>query len=113
MWRKPLQTSWLRPSRTSTVGAPKVGTSSRGVRQISLPSASFLAALKLADGSEIWRTPREDVPTFGAPTVDVREGRSQLVCNGFRHIGGYDLASGKELWKLEGGGDIPVPTPVI
>lgn len=81
--------------------------------QVDVQKESFVAALKASDGSELWRTPRTDVPTFGAPTVDVREGRKQLVCNGFKHIGGYDLASGKELWKLEGGGDIPVPTPVI
>ncbi len=81
--------------------------------QCDVQKGSFVAALKASDGTELWRTPREEVPTFGAPTVDVRAGRSQLVCNGFKHIGGYDLATGKELWKLEGGGDIPVPTPVI
>jgi outer membrane protein assembly factor BamB len=81
--------------------------------QVDVQKGSFLAALQASDGKELWRVPREDVPTFGAPTVDVREGRRQLVCNGYKHIGGYDLATGKELWKLEGGGDIPVPTPVI
>ncbi len=81
--------------------------------QVDVQKGSFVAALKASDGSELWRTPRADVPTFGAPTVDVRAGRAQLVCNGFKHIGGYDLATGKELWKLEGGGDIPVPTPVV
>jgi outer membrane protein assembly factor BamB len=29
-----------------------------------------------------------------------------------RHVGAYDFATGKEIWKLSGGGDIPVPTPV-
>jgi len=81
--------------------------------QCDVQKGSFIAALKASDGTELWRTPREDVPTFGAPTVDVRDGRRQLVCNGYKHIGGYDLATGKELWKLEGGGDVPVPTPVI
>jgi len=81
--------------------------------QCDVQKGSFIAALKASDGTEIWRTPRDDVPTFGAPTVDVRPERRQLVCNGFKHIGGYDLATGKELWRLEGGGDIPVPTPVI
>jgi len=81
--------------------------------QCDVQQGSYLAALKLADGSEVWRTTRDDVPTFGAPTIDVRQGRAQVICNGFKHIGGYDLASGKELWKLAGGGDIPVPTPVV
>jgi outer membrane protein assembly factor BamB len=35
------------------------------------------------------------------------------VCNGFREIAGYDFATGKLLWSLDGGGDIPVPTPVV
>jgi outer membrane protein assembly factor BamB len=37
----------------------------------------------------------------------------QVVVNGWKQIGGYDFATGKELWKLKGGGDIPVPTPVF
>jgi outer membrane protein assembly factor BamB len=81
--------------------------------QCDVLKGSFVAALKTSDGTELWRTPREEVPTFSVPTVDVRAERSQLVCNGFKHIGGYDLATGKELWKLQGGGDVPVPTPVI
>ena len=39
--------------------------------------------------------------------------RAQLIVNGYRHIGGYDLRTGKELWRLQGGGDIPVPTPLV
>ena len=35
-----------------------------------------------------------------------------MVVNGYKHAGGYDPWTGKELWKLSGGGDIPVPTPV-
>ena len=81
--------------------------------QADVQKGSFIAALKASDGSELWRTPRTDVPTFGAPTVVVGEKRKQLVCNGYKQIAGYDLASGKQLWTLEGGGDIPVPTPVL
>ncbi len=73
----------------------------------------FLAAFRLKDGSEIWRTKREDVPTWSTPTVHVQGSRAQLIVNGFKHIGGYDARTGKELWRLRGGGDIPVPTPVV
>jgi outer membrane protein assembly factor BamB len=75
--------------------------------------ASFLAAFDLADGREIWRTPRSDVPTWSTPTVIEVAGRKQIVCNGYKHIGAYDFETGKELWKLAGGGDIPVPTPIV
>jgi outer membrane protein assembly factor BamB len=73
---------------------------------------SYLAAFDLADGRDLWRTSRSDVPTWGSPTIAERNGRSIILVNGWRHTGGYDLDTGKELWRLNGGGDIPVPTPV-
>jgi outer membrane protein assembly factor BamB len=77
---------------------------------------SFLTALDVNTGKELWRTERKDVPTWGTPAVVPYTAggakREQVVVNGWKHIGGYDLATGKELWKLEGAGDIPVPTPV-
>ncbi|MES2570169.1 MAG: PQQ-binding-like beta-propeller repeat protein [Verrucomicrobiota bacterium] len=74
---------------------------------------SYLAAFDLADGRELWRTPRKDVPTWGTPTIVESEGVSQIVVNGWRETGGYDFATGSNLWTLDGGGDIPVPTPVF
>ncbi|MGH7972638.1 MAG: PQQ-binding-like beta-propeller repeat protein, partial [Limisphaerales bacterium] len=74
---------------------------------------SFLAAFNLADGTEVWRTARKDVPTWGTPAIVEAAGRTQIVANGWHHIGGYDFNTGKELWKLGGGGDIPVPTPIF
>jgi outer membrane protein assembly factor BamB len=41
------------------------------------------------------------------------EGRAQVLCNGYQDIGAYDFAAGEQLWKLVGGGDVPVPTPVV
>lgn len=73
---------------------------------------SFLAAFDLTDGREIWRTPRDDVPTWSTPTIVTAAGRTQIVVNGWHHSGGYDFTTGKELWKHDGGGDIPVPTPI-
>ncbi len=74
---------------------------------------SFVAALNLKDGSIAWKTPRAEVPTWSTPTVHVTPGRSQVIVNGYKRIAGYDLVNGKELWWMKGGGDIPVPTPII
>jgi outer membrane protein assembly factor BamB len=85
--------------------------------QVDVQKDSFVAALDLEDGSELWRTPREEVPTWSTPTIAPYTGgeepAQQLVLNGWKHIGGYDLESGRELWRMKGGGDIPVPTPVV
>ena len=76
-------------------------------------NTAFLAALDIKTGKELWRTPREDYPTWSTPSVHVGKGSTQIIVNGFKHIGGYDFSTGKELWKITGGGDIPIPTPVV
>jgi outer membrane protein assembly factor BamB len=81
--------------------------------QCDVQEGSFVVALAKADGKELWRTPRSEKPTWSTPAIAAHEGREQVICNGYFHTGGYDLASGKELWKLIGGGDVPVPTPLV
>lgn len=82
--------------------------------QADVQKNSFLAALDVRTGKELWRTARNDVPTFSTPAVAAdAKGGKQVVVNGWKHIGGYDLKTGRELWKMAGTGDIPVPTPVV
>jgi len=82
------------------------------IMQCDIQKNSFLAAFDIRDGRELWRTPRNDVPTWSTPAIVRGPARTELVVNGFRHAGGYDPANGKPLWKLSGGGDIPIPTPI-
>jgi len=83
------------------------------VVQCDVQKNSFLAALDLKTGQEIWRTLREEVPTWSTPTIYTNGDQTQIIVNGFKHIGGYDFKTGKEIWKMSGSGDIPVPTPVV
>ena len=85
----------------------------RVILQCDVQDQSFVTMLDLATGEEIWRTDRDEDPTWASPAIDVREGRSQVICNGYKRIAGYDLQTGKELWNMHGGGDVPVPTPVV
>ena len=81
--------------------------------QCDIQKGSYLAAFRLADGHQLWKTARNEVPTWSTPTIFERPGHSELIISGYRHSGGYNPLTGKELWKLAGGGDIPVCTPVI
>ena len=81
--------------------------------QADVQKGSFLAMFDAKDGREVWRTPRNDVPTWSSPTIHRVNGQTQILVNGMRHVGAYDFNTGKEIWKLSGGGDIPVPTPVV
>jgi outer membrane protein assembly factor BamB len=81
--------------------------------QVDVQKGSFVAALNIKDGKEVWRTPRADVPTWGTPAVFAGGIGAQVIVNGYKHVGGYDLKTGKEIWRMTGGGDIPVPTPIF
>ncbi len=101
------------PSAQWEFGSSPVIHGNMVILQCDVQKDSFLAAFNLADGAEIWRTPREEVPTWGTPALYVSGGKAQIIVNGYRHIGGYDARTGKEIWRMRGGGDIPVPTPVL
>lgn len=81
--------------------------------QCDVQTNSFLAMFDLRDGKQVWMKNRADVPSWSSPAVIETAGKKQIVLNGWHHSGGYDFTTGKELWRLDGGGDIPVPTPVF
>lgn len=93
-------------------GASPVIHAGKVIVQADVLKGSFLAVFDAADGHEIWRTARDEFPTWSTPTVVEAGGRTIIAVNGYKHMGAYDLATGGELWKLNGGGDVPVPTPV-
>ena len=76
-------------------------------------NAKFVAILDVDTGEEIRRIPREDVATWSTPAVFDVEGRAHIVCNGYKQMAAYDLLTGEPRWTLEGGGDVPVPTPLL
>jgi outer membrane protein assembly factor BamB len=73
----------------------------------------FVAALDVADGKELWRTRRDDTATWSTPALCADAPRPQIIVNGWKHMGGYDLRTGEEIWQMAGGGDCPVPTPLV
>ncbi len=74
---------------------------------------SFISAFDLRDGKQVWRTPREEVPSWGTPTVVEGPGRPELVTNATKFARGYDPETGKELWRIGKHAEITVPTPVF
>ena len=74
---------------------------------------SFLAAFDVKTGKELWKTKRDEYPGWCTPNI-YKNGETTLIAvNGYKHRGGYDFETGKEVWRMSGGGDVPIPTPVI
>ena len=77
------------------------------------PENPFVAVLRLSDGTEVWRNSRKDIceRSWGTPLIHSGVDATQIVVNGWPWILSYDLQSGKELWRIKGGGDNPIPSP--
>jgi outer membrane protein assembly factor BamB len=74
---------------------------------------SFLAAYDLKTGNELWKTKRDEYPGWCTPNIYKDGDKTRIAVNGYKHRGGYDFETGKEIWRMSGGGDVPIPTPVI
>jgi outer membrane protein assembly factor BamB len=83
------------------------------ILQVDTQADSFLLALKADTGETAWKTMREELPSWGTPTVAVTPAGPQLVTNASNFIRGYDPATGKELWRLGGSSKITAPTPLF
>ena len=81
--------------------------------QVDTISEHFLAKFAAADGTELWRQPRAELSSWCTPIVATTPGRTQVVVNGWKEIGGYDFTTGRALWQLREGGDVPVASPIL
>lgn len=94
-------------------GSSPVIHKNKVIVQCDVNNQSFVAMYDVKTGNEIWRKDREEVPSWGTPTVVQVNGRDQIVVNGWHHRGAYDFETGEPIWWMDGGGDIPTPTPII
>lgn len=74
---------------------------------------SFLASLDVTTGKELWRAERDEIPGWCTPNIYTYNGKKYVVVNGYKHRGAYEFDTGREVWRMSGGGDIQIPTPVI
>src|SRR4029079_12739204 len=83
------------------------------ILQVDTQADSFLLALKAATGETAWKTPREELPSWGTPTIVETAAGPELVTNASNFVRGYDPKSGRELWRLGGSSKITAPTPIF
>lgn len=74
---------------------------------------SFLLALDAETGKTVWKTDRDELPSWGSPTVAATAAGPELVTNASRFIRGYDPRTGRERWRLGGSSKITAPTPIF
>lgn len=74
---------------------------------------SFVAAYDAASGMELWRKQRDEYPGWCTPNIYYDGDLCRVVLNGYKHRGAYDFKTGQEIWRMSGGGDIQIPTPIV
>jgi outer membrane protein assembly factor BamB len=83
------------------------------VIQCDVQENSFVAAFDLKTGEELWKQERDEYPGWCTPNIYSDGKHDIVVVNGYKHRGGYDFQTGEEVWRMSGGGDIPIPSPII
>jgi outer membrane protein assembly factor BamB len=74
---------------------------------------SALSAYDLASGKRVWTSPHQDMPSWATPLVTTVAGQSIVITNSPTRIRAHDLRTGKELWHMEDGTQVKVPSPVL
>jgi outer membrane protein assembly factor BamB len=80
--------------------------------QCDTQNEDFLLAVDIQTGKTVWKTSREELPSWGTPTIYPGKSRVELITNASNFIRGYDPITGTELWRLGGSSKITAPTPV-
>jgi outer membrane protein assembly factor BamB len=74
---------------------------------------SFLLALDLETGKELWRASREERPSWTTPLVSTHNGRTTVVAVSPFFARGYDARTGQERWRIaDPDGQVKVSSPV-
>ncbi len=82
------------------------------ILQCDTQTDSFMIALNARTGETVWKTDREEIPSWGTPTVASTSKGEELITNASNFIRAYDPRTGKELWRLGRSSKITAPTPI-
>ena len=83
------------------------------ILQCDTQTDSFIIAFDANTGKAVWKTKRDEIPSWGTPTVATTSKGEELVANASNFIRGYDPRTGKELWRLGPSSKITAPTPIF
>ena len=73
---------------------------------------SFITVLDKKTGNTIWKKQRDEVTSWSTPIVVEVNEKPQIIVSASGNSRGYDLASGKVIWKLSGLTKNVIPSPV-
>lgn len=82
------------------------------ILQLDIVDAPSLTALDIKTGKDVWRTKRDEQPSWPTPLLYEGPSRTELITAAALYARGYDPDTGKELWRLGRHSALPTPSPV-
>jgi outer membrane protein assembly factor BamB len=82
------------------------------ILQVDLLENSFMAALDISTGKDVWRVSRDEVPGWATPLIYEGPTGTELVTLAPNYARGYDPDTGKELWRLGKHSTYATPAPI-
>lgn len=117
LWRKDLgvlNAGWFfDPDYEWGIGSSPIIYKNLVIVQADIQRGSFLAAFDTASGKEVWRTQRDEIPSWSTPTILEANGKAEVVTQATTFTRGYDAMTGTELWKYSGNSEVAIPTPIV
>ncbi len=81
--------------------------------QCDIQEGSFIAAYRLCDGMQVWKTERQEIPSWSSPNVVQTPSGPMVLTHATKFARGYNARTGEEIWRLGGHSEIVVPTPFV
>jgi len=117
VWKKDLgflDSGWfLDPGYQWGFGSSPILFDDHVIVQCDIQKNSFVASFELRTGDEVWRTAREEIPTWPTPVIHQFGDLPMLITHGTRAARGYDARDGQLLWSIPGHSEIVAPTPFV
>ena len=117
LWKKDLgvlNSGWFfDPDYEWGIGSSPIIYKNMAIVQCDIQRGSFIAAFDTQTGKEVWRTQRDEIPSWSTPSILEVDGKAELVTQATTFTRGYDPMTGKELWKCSGNSEIAIPTPIM
>ena len=74
---------------------------------------SFICALNVETGAELWRKAREEVTSWSTPIITQADGKTIAIVTATGATRAYDVTNGDEVWTASGMTSNAIPTPIV
>ncbi len=83
------------------------------IQQCDVGKDSFIAAYEIESGQQVWRTDRDENPSWSTPAIYESPDGDELITAASNYARGYDPLTGEEHWRMARLAEVTIPTPVV